>query len=106
MRNNARANLLCLPSHSRSEPCVCTQVQTGAADGISFSYDGKTGNTLRSHRLIEWARTQQGGASAQDRVVEALFKRYFEAEADITSVGGAVGVAHAVCALRCMRCKP
>ena len=44
-----------------------------------------TGNTLRSHRLTEWARLQ-GGLPAQDRVMEALFKRYFEQEKNICDV--------------------
>ena len=47
--------------------------------------DGITGNTLRSHRLVEWAH-QQGGNVMQDRVIEAVFKGYFENGKDITSV--------------------
>jgi predicted DsbA family dithiol-disulfide isomerase len=54
----------------------------GATEGIKFSYKGKIGNTRDSHRLIElaWAK---GGASLQDRVVEALFHAYFEAEQNV-----------------------
>jgi len=28
----------------------------GKEDGIDFSYGGKVGNTLNSHRAIEWAK--------------------------------------------------
>jgi len=68
-------------------------VQVGRQVGIEFSYGGNTGNTLRSHRLVEWAFTQ-GGAAAQDRVVEAMFQGYFEKEQDITSIQFLVAVAH------------
>jgi len=68
-------------------------VQVGRQAGIEFSYGGNTGNTLRSHRLVEWAFAQ-GGAAAQDRVVEAMFQGYFEKEQDITSIQFLVAVAH------------
>lgn len=68
-------------------------VQVGRQAGIEFSYGGNTGNTLRSHRLVEWAFTQ-GGAAAQDRVVEAMFQGYFEKEQDITSISFLAAVAH------------
>eukprot|EP01094_Clydonella_sp_ATCC50884_P016835 TRINITY_DN2839_c0_g2_i2.p1 TRINITY_DN2839_c0_g2~~TRINITY_DN2839_c0_g2_i2.p1 ORF type:complete len:185 (+),score=75.99 TRINITY_DN2839_c0_g2_i2:153-707(+) len=51
----------------------------GEQDGIAFSYGGLVGNTFDSHRLIEWSWSK-GGASCQDKVVEALFSRYFELE--------------------------
>ena len=57
----------------------------GQRAGIKFSLDGKVGNTLRSHRLVEWAH-QQGGNALQDKVIEALFSGYFENAKDITSV--------------------
>ena len=57
----------------------------GCEPPIEFSYGGMTGNTLRSHRLTEWAK-RQGGLPAQDRVMEALFKRYFEQEKNICDV--------------------
>lgn len=37
--------------------------------------EGKTGNTLNSHRLIALAGGQ--GLEKQDKLVEALFKAYF-----------------------------
>ena len=55
----------------------------GKENGISFSFGGKTGNTRDSHRLIELAKTK--GGDTQTKLVEALFKAYFEDEQDITS---------------------
>eukprot|EP00128_Syssomonas_multiformis_P002998 Colp12_sorted_trinity150504_noHs@11944 len=49
---------------------------TARQDGINMRYGGMVSNTLDSHRLIEWAKTQ--GPQAQDKVVETLFKYYFE----------------------------
>jgi hypothetical protein len=46
---------------------------------------GLTGNTLDSHRLIEWA-LHQGGPDAQNALVEELFRNYF------TEVRGWVGL--------------
>ena len=68
----------------------------GKDAGIDFSFHGRTGNTLDSHRIIELARQKEvddeanvdssGGAvaSLQTRVVEELFADYFEREQDIT----------------------
>ncbi|ETS76216.1 hypothetical protein PFICI_11603 [Pestalotiopsis fici W106-1] len=60
-----------------------TLAAVGRDAGISFSFGGRTGHTQDSHRLIRYAR-HQGGADAQNRVVDELFKRYFELEQDIT----------------------
>lgn len=51
--------------------------------GIDFKFGGKTGNTRDSHRLIQLGKTK--GPDVQTRVVEELFKSYFENEEDITS---------------------
>lgn len=56
----------------------------GDALGINFKYGGRTGNTRDSHRLIQLAKTK--GEDVQNRVVEELFKSYFEEEGDITSL--------------------
>lgn len=53
--------------------------QVGQAEGIEFSYGGYTGNTFDSHRLI-WKARNDGGSMLQDKVVESLFKAYFEEE--------------------------
>ncbi|KAL8695922.1 MAG: hypothetical protein Q9224_003074 [Gallowayella concinna] len=55
----------------------------GKPVGIDFKFGGKTGNTRDSHRLIQLAKTK--GPKMQTRVVEELFKSYFEQEEDITS---------------------
>jgi len=48
--------------------------QVGASVGISFSYEGVTGNTLHSHRLLHYALA----FNKQDEVVNGVFKAYFE----------------------------
>ena len=55
--------------------------QAGEAEGIRFVFDriARTPNTVDSHRLIALA----GAMGVQDRVVEALFHRYFEQGEDI-----------------------
>lgn len=55
----------------------------GKEVGINFSFGGRTGHTRDSHRLIRLAG--QKGQDTQNRVVDELFKRYFELEQDITS---------------------
>ena len=55
----------------------------GKDAGIDFSFGGKTGNTRDSHRLVVLGESK--GPNAQTRVVEELFKTYFEEEGDITS---------------------
>ncbi|QIW96328.1 hypothetical protein AMS68_001846 [Peltaster fructicola] len=56
----------------------------GEQYGINFGWDGKTGNTRDSHRLIQLAKTK--GEAVQTRVMLELFNMYFEANEDITSV--------------------
>eukprot|EP00005_Dracoamoeba_jomungandri_P004503 CAMPEP_0174253478 /NCGR_PEP_ID=MMETSP0439-20130205/2845_1 /TAXON_ID=0 /ORGANISM="Stereomyxa ramosa, Strain Chinc5" /LENGTH=183 /DNA_ID=CAMNT_0015334527 /DNA_START=99 /DNA_END=650 /DNA_ORIENTATION=- len=48
--------------------------EVGKTVGISFTSDGTIGNTIDSHRLIEFAHRK----GVQNDVVEALFKTYFE----------------------------
>jgi predicted DsbA family dithiol-disulfide isomerase len=55
----------------------------GKAEGISFKFGGKTGNTRDSHRLIQLGKTKS--PEVQTRVIEQLFSFYFENEKDITS---------------------
>ncbi|MCJ1308639.1 hypothetical protein MMC25_002292 [Agyrium rufum] len=55
----------------------------GKEVGIDFKYGGRTGNTRDSHRLIQLAKTK--GPETQTKVVEGLFRSYFEMEQDITS---------------------
>ena len=49
--------------------------ETFKSEGLDYTMDGLTGNTLNSHRLIAYAGQQ--GVDVQDRVVEQLFKAYF-----------------------------
>lgn len=55
----------------------------GRDAGINFKFGGKTGNTRDSHRLIQLGKSK--GPDVQNRVVDELFKAYFENEQDITS---------------------
>lgn len=48
--------------------------KVGEEDGIAFNYDGKTGNTLHSHRLVDYASKE----GKQDAVINGLFRAYFE----------------------------
>ncbi|KAL3797361.1 hypothetical protein HJC23_010487 [Cyclotella cryptica] len=50
---------------------------TALEHGINMNYGGTVGNTLDSHRLI-WLAREVGGSDLQDKVVESLFKAYFE----------------------------
>ncbi|KAH8599778.1 DSBA-like thioredoxin domain-containing protein [Bisporella sp. PMI_857] len=56
--------------------------QIGKECGIPFKFGGKTGNTRDSHRLIQLGKSKS--PTIQTRVVEELFKSYFEQEGDIT----------------------
>lgn len=77
---------------------VLERLRSGAeGTGIQFSFKGRKGNTLDSHRLIEFARLKEsqdqrqgicqpsGMRNLQTRVVEELFSAYLEKEQDITS---------------------
>merc|ERR1719491_1846497 len=64
---------------ARCDAMLPQMIQTGLSVGIRFSYGGFTGNTFNSHRLI-WKAREEGGTELQDKVVESLFKTYFEEE--------------------------
>jgi predicted DsbA family dithiol-disulfide isomerase len=53
----------------------------GAEEGIAFAFDkiARAPNTLDAHRLIRWAFV----TDAQDKVVDRLFRLYFEQARDI-----------------------
>ena len=58
----------------------------GKAWGIDFDYGDKIGNTINSHRLVEFSKTPAGGSGAQtDALINALFASYFEKQGDIAS---------------------
>jgi len=64
---------------ARVESMLPQMKQVGNSEGIKFSYGGFTGNTFDSHRLI-WKAKENGGSILQGKVVESLFKAYFEEE--------------------------
>lgn len=55
----------------------------GESSQINFSYGGKIGNTLRSHRLVEFAEKKDPSLRLQNEFIEELFSGYFEKEKDI-----------------------
>ncbi|MCC8364478.1 DsbA family oxidoreductase [Lysobacter sp. A6] len=59
-------------------------VEAGRSVGATFRYDlqGRTSNTVAAHALVRLARAE-GGPSAQERVVDALFAAYFSEGKDI-----------------------
>lgn len=74
----------------------------GQIDGIKFSFGNRIGSSRDAHRLIYLAGqhdmqdsgqpqkpednlSSSDGCSRQNKVVEGLFKRYFEEDGDITS---------------------
>jgi len=67
--------------------------EAASAAGLDLAFDkiARTPNTLDAHRLIRWAETE----GAQDTVVDALFRRYFEAGQDISDPGVLVDTAEA-----------
>ncbi|MEO0681740.1 MAG: DsbA family oxidoreductase [Pseudomonadota bacterium] len=85
---------------------VYGRVEQAAADSgldADFSRMSRTPNTIDAHRLIRWARqengeTGPGGVRAQTAVVDALFERYFGRGDDISDpdllaeVGEAAGL--------------
>ncbi len=54
----------------------------GVKDSINFSFGGMTANTIDSHRLVEYA-FGHGGLTVQNKVMEELFKAYFEQQQNI-----------------------
>ena len=71
-------------SWDRSQALDAQVAAAGSAAGLTFRHDLmlRTPNTVASHVLIRLAH-EEGGASLQDRVVEALFEAYFTAGRDI-----------------------
>lgn len=65
--------------------------RVGREYGILFNFEGRTGNTRDSHRLIRIA-----GREKQKEVVERLFESHFEQGGDITSKDLLLGIAKAV----------
>ena len=71
-------------SEERSRQLDAQVAQAGAAAGVAFHHDRmlRTPNTVDAHRVIRLAG-EQGGPILQNRVVEALFRAYFQEGRDI-----------------------
>ncbi|KAI5242216.1 thioredoxin-like protein [Aureobasidium subglaciale] len=51
----------------------------GKAEGIAYKFGGKVGNTLQAHRVIQLVQETKG-YDAAEKVVDSLYKQYFEEE--------------------------
>mmetsp|Transcript_81121 Transcript_81121/g.161316 ORF Transcript_81121/g.161316 Transcript_81121/m.161316 type:complete len:266 (-) Transcript_81121:422-1219(-) len=61
----------------RVNQMVPHMVQTFEAEGIpGYNINGRVGNTMDSHRLLEYA-LKHGGPQKQDQLMETLFTQYF-----------------------------
>lgn len=68
----------------------------GRAEGINYDFDAiKTApNTMSAHRLIRWAaQAGPAGPGKQDKVVDLLFKAFFEQGQDIGSASVLIDIA-------------
>jgi predicted DsbA family dithiol-disulfide isomerase len=70
-------------SIERSRELDAQVAAAGAAAGLEFRFDRqrRTPNTVEAHRLVR--RAGEAGSAAQDAVVEALFRAYFQDGRDI-----------------------
>ena len=75
----------------RTKAMLARMKSTGQQEGITFSYGGKIGSTLQSHRLLKYVE-RKGGKEGESEVetwrrvsamVDILFSSYFEHEEDI-----------------------
>ncbi|SDR03814.1 DsbA family oxidoreductase [Pseudovibrio sp. Tun.PSC04-5.I4] len=66
----------------RAKEIYANITDAGADEDIPFDFDAitKSPNTIDSHRLIRWARSE----GMQDAMVEELFRLYFVDGADLT----------------------
>lgn len=51
----------------------------GEASGIKFSFGGDIADTLQAHRVIQYFQ-EEAGAETANRLVDALYRMYFEEE--------------------------
>jgi predicted DsbA family dithiol-disulfide isomerase len=60
--------------------------ENGKVWGVNFDFGGNVGNTVDSHRLVEFSKTEeQGGGKHTDALMTALFRAYFEEKKDLSS---------------------
>ena len=89
------------PAYAMHDSVIICLQETFKKEGLDYTMDGLTGNTLNSHRLIAYAGEQ--GCDIQDRVVEELFKAYFtQARLPLRSPYGS----GCICALQSLPCMP
>jgi len=68
----------------RAAKMLPKMIETGLEEGIQFSYGGRIGSTLLSHRLVAWV--QKNFPDRENALVDALFLNYFEKEKDISNI--------------------
>lgn len=73
----------------RMQQMIPHMKEVGRKVGINFSYGGKVGNTMNSHRLVEFAKKE----GKLDAIIEKLFAAYFEQEKDISDTDTLVKIA-------------
>lgn len=72
-------------SEERMQMYINLMSSYGAEVGINFSFRGTISNTLEAHRVIQKVQEQKGPEVA-GRVVDALYRAYFEEEKHPASV--------------------
>ena len=67
----------------------------GRGEGIAFAFDRieRTPNTRAAHQLIELAHRQENDSGVAAKVVDALFRAYFEEAKDIGDAAVLAGIA-------------
>jgi len=73
----------------RTEAMIPHMIEVGKGEGINFSYGGKVGNTLNSHRLIDYAKRH----GKEEEMLLKLYSYYFENERDISDIPTLVAAA-------------
>lgn len=71
-------------SDQKQEVFEATMGALGATVGINFSFGGTMSNTFPAHRIIQHFQEAKN-AEVADKLVEALYSRYFEYEQDQNS---------------------
>lgn len=71
-------------SDQKQEVFEATMGALGSAAGIKFSFGGTMSNTFPSHRIIQHFQESKDQKTA-NRLVDALYSRYFEREQDQNS---------------------
>jgi predicted DsbA family dithiol-disulfide isomerase len=77
-------------------------IRLGHTEGIAFKFGGKVGRTRDMHRLVQLAMEKDGKNAKrssnpeherlEDRVMEELYRVYFEEEKDVAELGVLVEV--------------